>query len=214
MQSNSFLIEFENLNIQIPEDIGYPEEEGIINEIIGKLNEYIINNNIQIKRGDIIDTVKYEERYRNEGKFIWTGFEVIELSFDIDEYGAVHNSFIVSPNNFSPGYWVNNIAHNNFYFPCYQWRNEVCETLICNSLYSLTDTLYGFFIYNGKPHYVFIEKENFDVDSTKRNIMNYKNPFTFLYIEEVTLKENFEREEDFSSLISFFEEEEDDYIMK
>lgn len=189
-------------------------DENNIEYILNRLNLYINNNNIELDRGDIIDTIPEDIRYRNEGKFIWTGIEAIELSSDVDEYGAVPNSFIVSNHEFSITYWMGTINHNYYYFPCQEWRIELCESLQFNSLYTNEDEWHGFFMYRGEPHIVFISiysnDNSLSIDKIRSYIMNYKVPFS-CELNEIDLKDNFAEElESRISEVTFRELEEDE----
>lgn len=69
-----------------------------------------------LKRGDILILDTEEERYRNDGVYIWDGQEALELDDILDEYGALPRSFQVSDTEFNPHYWVNAIGHNGFFW--------------------------------------------------------------------------------------------------
>ena len=55
-----------------------------------KLQKYLDNCNI--KYGDIIHFEQFGD-YRNDGKCIFNGEEIIELDYEIDDYGSVPNNF-------------------------------------------------------------------------------------------------------------------------
>ena len=63
-----------------------------------------------IRRGDTISVVPAADRYRNDGTFMWTGTEVIDLDREIDSYGAT--PLPITDMEFSPTYWISVIAHN------------------------------------------------------------------------------------------------------
>ena len=62
-----------------------------------------------IQRGDMIQLDWIE--YRNDGSYLWDGENVIQLEYDIDDYGSVPNEF--SFPEFSFTYFENRIVHNN-----------------------------------------------------------------------------------------------------
>lgn len=80
-------------------------------DFLRKLNEYV-KENLKPTRGDIIDTVFEEHRYRNEGKYIFDGKNVIKLDYDVDDYGAVPPEF----QDFAIGWWKDTIDHNNIQY--------------------------------------------------------------------------------------------------
>jgi len=90
-------------------DSGYDQDEDP--DFLRKLNEYV-KLYLKPARGDIIDTVFEDRRYRNEGKYIFDGKNVIELDFEIDDYGAVPPQF----QDFAIGWWKDTIAHNNMQY--------------------------------------------------------------------------------------------------
>jgi hypothetical protein len=103
------------------------------------LNYYVnINNDIlKIKRGDIIKIGASE--YRNDGKYIYDGKEVLNLYPNIDDYGSVPPSFEISNTEFDPYYWMGVIDHNNIFF----LSKDIKETFEFKNIegYTYTDVL-------------------------------------------------------------------------
>lgn len=64
-----------------------------------------------IKRGDVIEITEVSG-YRNDGLAIWDGNKVQELDCDLDDYGAVPNTFFVGE-GFLADHWSDAICHNN-----------------------------------------------------------------------------------------------------
>jgi len=64
-----------------------------------------------IKRGDIIE-IDDVSGYRNDGKVIWDGNTVMNLCFDIDDYGSVPPEFTIGT-EFLADHWIHVIEHNN-----------------------------------------------------------------------------------------------------
>ena len=153
--SRSVFINNEILGLERDENESYFIVESVENANI--ITQYIKDNNIYIRRGDIIDTIKYDNRYRNDGKFIWDGENAIFLECDIDDYGAIPKSFIVSPNEFSPKYWEKTICHNNYYWPYIEYRKQVVDSLIYDDKFTEEKKIYGCFKHDDKIIYVILE---------------------------------------------------------
>lgn len=182
MTSAKYFIDYKKINSDL---ITYD----IYNQYHAKLiQNYIYNNNLQftIKRGDVIETLKND--YRNNGLFMWDGADVLTLDFNVDEYGGVNSDFIVSNFEFSPDYWINNIAHNCYYYPCSKFRQEVYDTLTNDSKFTIEDVWYGYYMFNGKKHYVFIEIEN--IDDMEYILMNKNMPYSFNDGGDITFKKD------------------------
>ena len=69
----------------------------------------------EVKRGDIVCLDTEEDRYRNTDCYIWDGEALVELD-DVDEYGNVPPSFIITDTEFSPDYWISGVAHNGIFW--------------------------------------------------------------------------------------------------
>lgn len=85
-----------------------------------KLTDYIIKNNIKIKRGDIIAISKIDEIYRNDDKYLWDGSKVTQFYFDVDDYGSISPQYVVDDDNFSPDYWCKNNRSQYYLFSMYE----------------------------------------------------------------------------------------------
>lgn len=76
----------------------------ITNQIIPKLSE------LPLLRGDVIH-LDWLGDYRNDGKLIWDGEQVVSLYYELDDYGTVPKSF--SFPEFPVNHFYKSIAHNN-----------------------------------------------------------------------------------------------------
>ena len=84
--------------------------------ITRKMTEWVMKSNVPIKRGDLVSLVPRSERYRNDWVYIWDGSAVIDLEYDVDDYGHVPRSFVVTHTEFSPRWWVDLVAHNSIFW--------------------------------------------------------------------------------------------------
>jgi hypothetical protein len=69
----------------------------------------------EIKRGDIVCLDTEDDRYRNTDCYIWDGEALVDLD-DVDEYGNVPPSFVITDTDFSPDYWISSVAHNGIFW--------------------------------------------------------------------------------------------------
>ena len=127
-----------------------------------------VNNNPQkckeIKRGDLISTDS--KRYRNNGVYLWDGEKAVKLADKIDDYGHIPSTYIVSDEEFSPFYWIDQIDHNSIYYPCEAYRESVISTY--------DDDVYeGYFTHRGDKHYLSCSEDDFE------NIQDSKRPFYY-----------------------------------
>ena len=90
------------------------EEEEILTDKQQQECADILSGNIDqftgIKRGDLISFFG-EDKYRNNGVFIYNGNQVVCLDSSKDEYGNLPSSFTVE--EFGVKYWENCIEHNS-----------------------------------------------------------------------------------------------------
>lgn len=69
------------------------------------------------KYGDVIGVInEWLYGYRNDGKFMWNGIDMILLDYGNDEYGAVPDTFVVGQHTNCAMYWSDIINHNDFVF--------------------------------------------------------------------------------------------------
>lgn len=151
----SSIINLLNINLEENDDESYMIVENDMNRKL--VTDYISDNNIIIKRGDIINTI--EDGYRNDGVLIWDGNEALWLDYEIDEYGSVPKQFIIGPDTFTPDYWSSTICHNNIYWPCEKYRQEVSESLVFDKEISDEEHWHGVFTHDDKIYIVFVDDE-------------------------------------------------------
>jgi len=125
-------------------------------------------------------------RFRNDGKFMWDGNKVIQLDFDIYDYGAVPSEFVVSETEFSPNYWLENITCNSYYWPSLEIRNQVCKTLVYDDEFTHDSEWHGRFLFHGEVVNVIVDEHHKimsdfikDENIIKEKIMIL--PFSFNY---------------------------------
>ena len=109
--------------------------------MLDKITNYVIDNVPEIKRGDIVSVIPEDERYRNDGLFIWNGEKVIELDFSIDEYGSVPPEFIITYTEFSVDWWRGIIKHNGYIWPSKEIRKKFADAVLSYNPQKLLDNL-------------------------------------------------------------------------
>lgn len=153
--SQSIFINNEVLGLEKDEGCSYIIVDNIENADI--ITKYIKDNNISVRRGDIIDTIDENNRYRNDGKFVWDGEKVLSLEYDVDDYGAIPKTFIVSSQEFAPNYWENTIDHNNYYWPSIEYREQVRNSLVFDDEFTNQKEWHGCFTHDDRLVHVIID---------------------------------------------------------
>jgi hypothetical protein len=90
-----------------PEDL-LEDDETAAEMLTEELKDFVNKN--EVLRGDIFH-LKWAGEYRNDGKFIWSGTEVLPLANEPDDYGNVPKSFAFP--EFSFDHFTKSIDHNN-----------------------------------------------------------------------------------------------------
>lgn len=85
--------------------------EGEFDEYKDGLKRILVNRQADLRRGDFI-FIEHEVGYRNQGKVMYDGENVITLGYDMDDYGCIPEEFQIG--EFPPKYWFDLIDHNNF----------------------------------------------------------------------------------------------------
>jgi hypothetical protein len=90
------------------------EDEGIA----ALLTEHMHAKSIAAKRGDVVGLHPntFDDRYRNDGVFLYDGEKVTTLDSDIDQYGALPPSIQVTDTEFAPHYWQDVMHHNQIFW--------------------------------------------------------------------------------------------------
>jgi hypothetical protein len=167
------------------EDIRRDETEKEI--LLEKMTKYINKNDMikhSIKKGDTVTLIKAYERYRNTHVYIYDGEKVIELEYDIDDYGHVPKQFVVSDSEFSPDYWVDVIDHNKIFF--------VSKTIIERLEFQVRPVQSGSDYYSFQAYdfmldrkfvssYEFKKTKDEDVEQTAKMIQEFKKALVEKY---------------------------------
>lgn len=176
LEKNSIFIDGSLLGLKIdPRSSCSVKQAGENKKLV---TDYILTNKIEITRGFIINTLKADDRYRNDGKLIWTSTEAIWLDDEIDDYGAVPKEFEVSPKEFSPKYWNESVCHNSYYWPCLSYREQVRDSLVFDDELSEEQYWHGYFSHNGEINHVIIDDgfdDDYVYDPTMCRSLNYCN---------------------------------------
>ena len=163
------------------------------NELVEITSNKILSSHDEIleyiERGDIVQFEK--ECYRNDFKLIWDGKKLINLEFDVDEYGNLPKQFTMD--EFSVDYWDKAIAHNYIRWPTDNITDQIRENFSFNTQTEngWDGCWYSFFIINGvskyivrpeseecKPHIFQLTKDDYWIDS-KDHICGLENHVIF-----------------------------------
>lgn len=105
---NGFKLVEDATGISERDQIEIENEPQVVEVISSLIQEYNIIDELQ--PGDIIQLDIDENIYRNDGKYIWDGTQVLCLDSDVDEYGAVPRSFTFP--TFALDHWDHAVSHN------------------------------------------------------------------------------------------------------
>jgi hypothetical protein len=144
-------------------------------KVLGRLH----NLNYDLVRGDLILFEGFDG-YRNDGVDIYDGCKIINLDYDIDDYGALPKEFTVIKNGVPVDYWYNynenedqkGVDHNQII-----WINisEVKQQCIDNII-EIDGDLYTTFIYDNKEYKIYAHhdgnKITFTIDQFKDILVN------------------------------------------
>lgn len=127
INKRSNLINFKQIIYDYYINIEYDYDDGaeFIENDIRILEHFVLNNDIEILRGDVI-TIDLENCDRNEGKLIWTGKNFVNLNYDIDEYGSLSREFTFP--EFPISHFYDSIEHNCIGFLSEQTIKEAINT--------------------------------------------------------------------------------------
>ena len=86
-------------------------EESYPNELYDQALTILRQRNADLRRGDFIFyEFEFDVDYRNDGKAMFNGRQVIDLASEPDDYGTIPVEFQIG--EFSPLYWMDLIDHN------------------------------------------------------------------------------------------------------
>ena len=181
--AEEFYVDHELIDLEKQINSFYTIDNCIDNE--SKVTDYIEENLIDhIRRGDIIQTIKYTERYKNDGTFIWNGYNAERLDTNIDQYGTVSKSYIVSRYSFFPEYWNDIIKDNKIFYPGEEIRSYVFEKLKFNIEGEGGFRWESNFLFGTKNYKVFVEDADhlpIESDKTGNIIFGGSLSFSSLY---------------------------------
>lgn len=90
--------------------VDFIDPEGTEEDLRAALN-ILQSDNADLRRGDFVFSETHLG-YRNDGKYIFDGEEILNLNEEPDEYGSIPTEFQIG--EFPPRYWINLIDHNNW----------------------------------------------------------------------------------------------------
>ena len=144
-----------------------------LRDMLKKLTRYVKDNFTDIREGDLVVGANKAERYRNDGVYIWDGKKVCELDFMLDEYGAIPSKFVVTDTKFSPDWWVDLIAHNNYFWLSQEIRDRASKTLKMEE-----DEITGTVTIGDKVWTICLDEEELDFDAFARLLTDVRYPLS------------------------------------
>lgn len=175
---------------------------------------YLHEIKADLVRGDLI-LFDSEAGYRNNGVGIFTGTEIIELYYEIDDYGSLPPDFHVIEDNVSIGYWEyiddtdteRGIDHNNIvWFDHTLVRDQCIRNIIYTVIEDSKHAVLTSFTFNGQSYriiydYAYTDSVRDDVNnktySFKNNAARDKVLHSFKQLFELDLLSNFDTVSDF-----------------
>jgi len=143
-------------------------------EIFNYILEKLYDSNYNLVRGDLI-CFEGLNSYRNDGVYIFNGNKIVELSYEIDDYGHLPEEFTVINNNVPIRYWQYNedhkgISHNNLVWFDHKLVKQQC----IDNIIDVNDELFTTFKYNNKIYKIYAYRSEFDEESriTKENFVS------------------------------------------
>lgn len=129
--------------------------------------EFVSNQNYDIlkkyynsdwKYGDVICVTNSKDYgYRNNGKYMWDGENVIDLDYEYDDYGTVSSTFLVGKDFNTAMYWSDSIDHNSIVFAQFDAKYI---TDLKNDYPTIS------FKYNNVPWVIFRDDSTIDIAKT------------------------------------------------
>jgi len=127
--------------------------------------KYLYDMKYDLTRGDLICYEGLNE-YRNDGIHIFDGCKIIDLDYDIDDYGALPNEFTVINNNVPIDYWVNNDEHKGIDHNNLVWFDHNPVKIQCfDNITKINGDLFTTFNYNDKIYKIYGYRSDFDDES-------------------------------------------------
>ncbi len=169
--ARDFVVPLQEIQIQDP--ITPTESE------LDMLTNYVRNNLLNVRRGDTVSVYSRDCRYRNEGTYIFDGLRVINLQGFPDEYGTLPKTFEVSEvSTFHPRYWQNVIAHNNYWWPSENIRED-CKNGIVEHYSQNLPVHYTTFNLQGQTYTLLFDSEIQTFENFLSTLNNHELPFCY-----------------------------------
>jgi hypothetical protein len=159
------------------------------NQLKDKVLDILYDQNYNLIRGDLI-CFEGLNNDRNTGIYIFDGCKIIDLEYDIDDYGALPQEFTVINNGVPIRYWEdaeNNkgISHNTLV-----WFDHISVKKQCiDNIIEIDGNLFTTFKYNDEIYKIYASRFEFD-DETKLT----KKQFIDILLKDDLLALNFNDE--------------------
>lgn len=153
---SKFIYEFDHLSDQ------NLQREQLLKESFDYVLDELYKSNYNLIRGDLI-CFEGLNSYRNNGVHIFDGCKIVDLLYDIDDYGSLPEEFTVINNEVPIKYWEytddnRGIDHNNLV-----WFNHISVQQECiNNITDIDDELFTTFKYNNKIYKIYAYRTEFD----------------------------------------------------
>ena len=166
-------------------DIPGVENEDSIYVVKDLVLNYLYDlTNYNLVRGDLICFTGFDD-YRNQGVHIFDGCNIIDLDYDIDDYGALSKEFTVINNGVPIDYWYNTeknkgIDHNNLVW----FDHRLVKQQLIDNIIEIDEDLFTIFKYNNEIYKIYAARSFFDDESkmTKNDFIHLLSSDDFLLL--------------------------------
>jgi len=167
-------------------DIPGVENEESIDTVNDLVLDYIYDfTDYKLVKGDLICFTGLDD-YRNQGVSIFDGCKIINLDYDIDDYGSLPEEFTVINDGVPIRYWENTekdkgIDHNHLVW----FDHRIVKQQLIDNVTEIDDNLFTSFEYNDKTYKIYDHLSFFDDESrnTKEQFIKILSEDTLLLLQ-------------------------------
>lgn len=141
------------------EVVSVSDPEEITESELSTALTYLKSISADLVKGDVV-VFNSIAGYRNDGVTIFTGTEIINLFFDLDDYGSLPNFFQVIKDNVPTNYWSKAIHHNYIVWFDIESVRDQCIANINQQSGVICTT----FTYNNTIYYIVLDTSEQSVD--------------------------------------------------
>lgn len=172
--TSSHFIELNNVGVLSESD---DDGENVKLLDLDQLSNYVKHHVGNIKRGDIIQTIDDDNRFRNDGMLFWDGNRAISQHLDDN---IVVRDFVVSSKQFNPNYWYKEVTPTIYFYLAPEFRQSIVDSLKFDAQHTISPCLNGTFVCQATTYVVLLNDLITAKSEAHSIIMNLDNPFESL----------------------------------